>query len=256
MNKNPHQLHALQAHALPGLPPFDPDDLMVLAEYFRGGPRAVTIHAPSRSVEVTDCHKPVRLSIARWLHMTVSWRDHMMGKLVFMNGNRGVHGYDYRPTVRIAIRRGGPKYSITVSKWIREQLFPASGRKPFFIDGDRRNLMESNVIPCPYVSLFPGVIQDTTDNPLQYVWKGVDARTEKEYVSTSESALYELMAAECVMVKPTLKNVRGEAPVDARVEWELIQARAQALDALWGTERGVDGWFSKPGRLQHGLELV
>ncbi len=257
MSKTAHQLHALKQHLQPGLSDFSSEDLATLAMYFCVSPRKVRIHSKSRSVMIADHDDPVRISMARWLTMTVQWQKKRMGKLTFENGAKKPNGtYDYRPIVRIAFKEGGPKYRMVLHKWIMASMYPTLKRRAFFIDGDRKNMIEANLMPKPYSSFFPGMEDVSTIHPdIKHAWVVSLADTGENFYGHDEVEMYRELAEKGAVLEHVSSriNVTGTKVVDTRVEWQKMKMRAQTLDALHDTDRGVRGWFSKPGRRENRL---
>jgi len=258
VSKTAHQLYALKQHLYPGLPQYSKDDLITLAMFFASSPRKVRIHSASSTVQIVDHPQQIRLSMARWLAMTIQWQRKDMGKLTFDSPVKDDNGAVrlYRPVVRIAFKPGGPKYRTLLHKWILASMYPKAHRRVFFIDGDRSNCMEANLMPKPYGSFFPGLEETTVVFPEhQQEWTALTVEGG-EYSCGDELSLYEEMAENGASLEhpnPGV-NATGTEVIDPRKELHYLEARAKALDAFWGTHWGVRGWFTKNGRKENNLK--
>jgi hypothetical protein len=253
-----YSLEARQLHRLPNIDSYTGDELMEIANYFAAySPRHISINPKSRTVVVNDHQTRTRLSISRWLHMTVRHQRKTAGKLGFENGNLSALGeYPYRPIIRLGAGKGQPKYRQPVNKWILKDQYPKSSRQVFYVDGDHLNLAEANVIPWPYSSFLPGLQTLVTTFPMRKFWDCVDYETGQAIQGDDELALYELLAGEGATLKASNKRVTGEDIIDVKKEWWKLQERAKALDAIHDTSRGVQGWFTDNGRRANGLAPI
>jgi len=252
-----YTLEARQLHRLPNKDSYSNDEMLEIATYFAAySPRHISLDAKSRTVTVTDHKTRCRLSVSRWLHMTVRHQRKTSGKLTFENGTLSPLGeYQYLAIVRLGGGRGQPKYRQPIHKWVLKDLYPKSRRQVVFVDGDHHNLVEANIVPRPYSSFFPGLRMHATVFPVRKFWDCADYVTGQAIQGENERGLYQALANEKVTLRPT-KKVTGEALIDVELEWWRLGERAKVLDAIHDTDRGVDGWFTDNGRQAHGLAPI